>query len=87
MRPPISSRQIALIIVFLVVATLALALSASFVGACPTCPATRAARANVLGSGFWKNLGLVSLPLVVLLGFSALLYRVGASTREGDPSP
>jgi uncharacterized BrkB/YihY/UPF0761 family membrane protein len=87
MRPSFSQRQIALIVVFVVVALMALALSATGVIACPDCPASRSARANVLAGSFWTNLGLVSLPLVVLVGICALLYRVGASRIEGDPPP
>jgi uncharacterized BrkB/YihY/UPF0761 family membrane protein len=87
MRQPISPRQLALLVVFLILAGMALAMSASFVSACPDCPASRSARANVLASGFWTNLGMISLPLVVLIGICALLYRVGASHREGDGSP
>jgi uncharacterized BrkB/YihY/UPF0761 family membrane protein len=87
MRQPISPRQIALLVVFLILAGMALAMSATAINACPDCPASRSARASALGSGFWTNLGMISLPLVVLIGICALLYRVGTSHREGDASP
>lgn len=47
--------------------------------ACPDCPTAVSARQRVFGEDFFTNLGMVSLPLVVLGGIAALLWRVGRS--------
>jgi hypothetical protein len=47
--------------------------------ACPDCPTAVSARQRVFGEDFFANLGMVSLPLVVLGGICALLWRVGRS--------
>jgi hypothetical protein len=45
--------------------------------ACPDCATARLARASVLDHQFWHHLGLISLPIMLLAGIAALLYRIG----------
>jgi hypothetical protein len=52
--------------------------------ACPDCETTQVVRAAILdGATSWRTLGTISLPLVVLAGVSAGLYRIG-SPRPRD---
>jgi hypothetical protein len=52
--------------------------------ACPDCATARVVRASVYEQGFWTNLYLISLPLLVLAVISALLYPIGAHETKGE---
>jgi len=55
--------------------------------ACPNCPTARTVRASVFDQGFWMNMGLISLPLVLLVLITTWLYRIGlesSHTTEND---
>jgi hypothetical protein len=43
--------------------------------ACPSCSTTDAVRAEVLGEGFWGNLGVLALPLVIVALIGGAVHR------------
>lgn len=45
--------------------------------ACPDCATATIVRASVFDDGFWPNLMMISLPLLVLGAISTRLYRIG----------
>jgi hypothetical protein len=51
--------------------------------ACPSCSTTDAVRAEVLGEGFWGNLGVLALPLVIVAVIGAVLHRLPLRTKAG----
>ena len=44
--------------------------------ACPRCSTADAVRAEVFGDGFWENLGVLSLPLVIAVVIGGALHRM-----------
>jgi hypothetical protein len=48
--------------------------------ACPDCATATVVRASVFDDGFWSNLMMISLPLLVLGAISSRLYRIGKVT-------
>jgi hypothetical protein len=54
--------------------------------ACPDCPVGRAARAAVWNDGFFPQLCLVLLPLVLIGAIAAALYRIGMPPAGRDRS-
>jgi hypothetical protein len=61
----------------LVPALTALAWPAATALACPDCTTARLARASVFDHRFWSHLGMIALPVLLLAGIAALLYRIG----------
>jgi hypothetical protein len=53
-------------------------LSAPVALACPDCATAKVVRASVFDDGFWPNLMMISLPLLVLGAISTRLYRIGS---------
>jgi predicted RNA-binding Zn-ribbon protein involved in translation (DUF1610 family) len=54
--------------------------------ACPDCQLGTAVRARIVAEGFWSNLVIVALPLLIVGAMAALLHRIGApSTRGSKP--
>ena len=54
--------------------------------ACPDCAVGRAARAAVWNDGFFPQLCLVLLPLVLIGAIAAVLYRIGMPAAGRDRS-
>jgi hypothetical protein len=54
--------------------------------ACPSCPAARSLRALIFDGSFWPNLGLITLPLLVLGVVSARLHRIGIEPAGRRPA-
>lgn len=44
--------------------------------ACPRCSTADAVRTDVFGDGFWGNLGVLSLPLVIAVLIGGAVHRL-----------
>lgn len=50
--------------------------------ACPKCSTTDAVRAEVFGEGFWGNLGVLALPLVIVAVIGGAVHRMPLHGRR-----
>ena len=50
--------------------------------ACPRCSTADAVRAEVLGDGFWGNLGVLTLPLVIVAVIGGAVHRLPLRARK-----